>query len=73
MATRPIVNPNIEMSVALLDDLVDGFEHITPRDVKMLLRLALRVAKSEGVPLNTDIVAKCAMFRGLHFEKGSRA
>lgn len=56
----------------LLDALVGGFEHIAPRDVKMLLRLSLRVAKSNGVPLSTDVVAKCAMFRGLHFVPGIR-
>jgi hypothetical protein len=56
----------------LLDDLVHGFVEITPRDVKMLLRLALRVAKSNGVPLNAEIVGKCAMFRGLHFSPGAR-
>ncbi len=57
----------------LLDDLVHGFVTISPRDVKMLLRLALRVAKGQGVPLDADTIARCAMFRGLHFSKGSRS
>lgn len=65
-------NQNVTLPDPLLDDLVGGFKHITPRDVKMLLRLSLRVAASEGGTLTTDIVARCAMFRGLHFEPGSR-
>lgn len=56
----------------LLDDLVGGFAHITPRDVKMLLRLSLRVAKGQGHDLDIATVARCAMFRGLHFVPGSR-
>ena len=56
----------------LLEALVHGFARIAPRDVKMLLRLALRVAKGNEVPLDVDIFARCAMFRGLHFSEGSR-
>lgn len=56
----------------LLDALVHGFERITPRDVKMLLRLALRVAKGNGTPLDVETFARCAMFRGLHFKADSR-
>lgn len=62
---------NVDLPSDLLDELTDGFSHITPRDIKMLLRLALRVSKSRGVPLNTDIFRQCGMFRGLHFEAGS--
>ena len=65
-------NQNATIDPAVLDDLVYGFKVIAPRDVKMLLRLALRYAKGNGVPLSTEVFAKCAMFRGLHFEEGSR-
>lgn len=65
-------NQGTSLPAPLLDEIVAGFEHITPRDVKMLLRLALRVAKGQGVPLDIDIIARCAMFRGLHYAKGSR-
>jgi hypothetical protein len=65
-------NNGAEIPDDLLDDLVWGFKVITPRDVKMLLRLALRVAKGNSEPLSVDIFARCAMFRGLHFEKDSR-
>lgn len=66
-------NNGVTLDEGLLDDLVGGFARIAPRDVKMLLRLALRVAKGNGNPLDVATFARCAMFRGLHFEKGSRA
>ena len=65
-------NQGVTIEPALLDALVDGFARITPRDVKMLLRLALRVAKGNGHDLDVDTFARCAMFRGLHFQPGSR-
>lgn len=65
-------NQGTEIPEALLEDLVHGFAKIAPRDVKMLLRLALRVSKGNGTPLDADTFAKCAMFRGLHFAPGSR-
>lgn len=66
-------NQGYEMDDSLLGVLVHGFEHITGRDVKMLLRLCLRVAKkrNDGV-ITSDIVASCSMFRGLHFKPSSR-
>ena len=51
----------------LLDDLVGGFPDITPRDIKMLLRLALRMAAHRGVEVDADIFAASARFRGLHY------
>jgi ATPase family associated with various cellular activities (AAA) len=65
-------NQNVEIPDDLLDEWVGGFKVIAPRDVKMLLRLALRVAAGQGTDLSTEIIAKCAMFRGLHFALGSR-
>lgn len=70
--TVQATNNGVVLEEDFLDDMVDGFAHITGRDVKMLLRLALRVAKGKDVPLSTDIVAQCSIFRGLHFAKGSR-
>ncbi|GAC48844.1 AAA family ATPase [Gordonia aichiensis] len=58
----------------LLDDLVGGFPDITPRDVKMLLRLALRMARHRGVELDASVFASSAVFRGLHYvPKSERA
>ena len=65
-------NQGTVLSNDLLDELVYGFKTITPRDVKMLLRLALRVSAGTDTRLNADVFASCAMFRGLHFEPGSR-
>ncbi len=51
----------------LLDDLVGGFPEITPRDIKMLLRLALRMARHRGVEPDIDVFASSAVFRGLRY------
>lgn len=56
----------------LLEEVVHGFKTISGRDVKMLLRLALRMAKGHDKPLDAEIIQRCAMFRGLHFLPGSR-
>ena len=43
-----------------------GFPEIAPREIKMLLRLALRVAAHRNAPLTFDVFRRVAMFRGLH-------
>lgn len=50
---------------ALIDGLVDLFPGIAPRDIKMLFRLALRVAQHHGDPLTLDLFRRCAMFRAI--------
>ncbi|MCB5190201.1 AAA family ATPase [Methylobacillus arboreus] len=50
---------------ALIAELVRSFPGIAPRDIKMLLRLALRVAKKRGMPLSMEIFWQCAMFRAV--------
>jgi hypothetical protein len=57
----------IDLGEDLLDDLVGGFPDITPRDIKMLLRLALRMARHRDVELDTSVFASSAVFRGLHY------
>ncbi len=57
----------------VIDDLVEAFPVIRPRDIKMLLRLAMRVAKSRGEALTVDVFRRCAMFRGVRFEGTSAA
>lgn len=54
-----------EVRPSLLSDLVEVFPTITPRDTKMLLRLALRVAKFHNEELTIDIFRRCAMFRAV--------
>ncbi|MFW0795755.1 ATP-binding protein [Gordonia sp. CPCC 205515] len=58
---------DVTLDEALLDDLVGGFPEITPRDIKMLLRLALRMAKHRGTDLDPSVFASSAAFRGLHY------
>jgi len=54
------------LQAPLITELVRLFPQITPRDVKMLLRLTLRVAKSRSEPLNADLFRRNAMFRGIN-------
>jgi hypothetical protein len=54
-----------ELDVGLLDQLLDLFPDIAPRDIKMLFRLALRVSKSRGETLDLELFRRCAMFRAI--------
>ena len=56
---------DLSLDPILLEELVLGFEGITPRDIKMVLRLALRMAAHRGVELSMDVFAAAARFRGL--------
>ena len=56
---------NVVLDERLLDQLVVGFDGITPRDIKMVLRLALRMATHRGTELSMDEFAAAAHFRGL--------
>lgn len=53
----------VELPEALVTELLDLFPTIAPRDIKMLFRLALRVAKSQGDDLTIETFRRCAMFR----------
>lgn len=53
------------LSAELLDELVMTYDRAAPRDIKMLFRLALRVAKNGNVPVNAEIFRRCAMFRDI--------
>ncbi|NMO02860.1 AAA family ATPase [Gordonia sp. TBRC 11910] len=58
---------DVVLDDTLLDDLVGGFPDITPRDIKMLLRLALRMAAHRDVELDASVFESSARFRGLHY------
>lgn len=62
-----------QYEVTLPDELVAGllklFPSIAPRDIKMLLRLALRVSKSANEPLTLETFRRCAMFRAIEIAK----
>lgn len=54
-----------DLSDELIAQLVDLFPEIAPRDIKMLFRLALRVAAAGKEPLTLGIFRRCAMFRAI--------
>ena len=56
---------NASMSASLLEALPATFPSIAPRDVKMLLRLAMRVSAATNEPLSLDTLRRCAMFRAV--------
>lgn len=55
----------VHLPKAMIHELVDLFPGIAPRDIKMLLRLALRVHASRGEALSVEIFRRCAMFRAI--------
>jgi hypothetical protein len=59
-------NFGAELSPDLVGKLVAAFPGIAPRDIKMLLRLTMRVAKAQSRPLDLDLFRQCAMFRGIN-------
>lgn len=54
----------------VVDELVDLFPEISGRDIKMLLRLALRVHTALGDKMDADLFRKCAMFRNIKIADG---
>lgn len=53
------------LSNDLIRQLIDLFPAIAPRDIKMLLRLALRVAAAHKESLTLETFRRCAMFRAI--------
>jgi hypothetical protein len=53
------------LSDELIDQLVALFPEIAPRDIKMLFRLALRVAAAHKELLTIGTFRRCAMFRAI--------
>ena len=54
-----------ELAEDLIDQLVDLFPEITARDIKMLLRLVLRVVAVRKELLTLETFRRCAMFRAI--------
>ena len=48
--------------------LVDLFPEVSARDVKHLLRMALRVSASKNEPLTADLFRRCAQFRAVKID-----
>lgn len=57
-----------DLSDDLIGQLLAMFPRIAPRDIKMLLRLALRMATAKDMELDLDTFRTCAMFRAIHME-----
>lgn len=61
-------NFGVNIPDELVRSLVNTYPELPPRDIKMLLRLTLRMSGKEqgsGSIPTLDIVRKCAMFRGI--------
>ena len=61
-------NFGVNIPDGLVRSLVNTYPELPPRDIKMLLRLTLRMSVKEqgsGSIPTLDIVRKCAMFRGI--------
>jgi SpoVK/Ycf46/Vps4 family AAA+-type ATPase len=54
-----------KLSDEMIDKLVAKYPDISPRDVKHLLRLAIRVSVKMEEPLDMEMFRRCAMFRAL--------
>ena len=65
-----VMSDNFEAGLSddLIAELVEAFNMISSRDIKMLLRLTLRVANAKNEPLSRDLFRKCAIFRGIPVE-----
>jgi hypothetical protein len=57
----------------MIDTLVDLFPSITPRDIKHLLRLVLRVVNAGKGDLSADTFRRCAMFRAIEIKSDAVA
>jgi hypothetical protein len=60
-----------ELPGKLLTQLLATFEEISPRDMKMLLRLVLRVARNMNVDPDINLFRQCAMFRAIKITETS--
>jgi hypothetical protein len=69
LATQNLVS----LPTSLIGELVAAFPVITPRDIKMLLRLALRVSTSRNQQLDIDLFRLCAMFRPIRMTDSDAA
>lgn len=58
----------VQLPKELVEVLVEDFPQATGRDIKNLLRLSLRIARSRGVDIDREIVRQCSMFRALSAE-----
>lgn len=60
-----------DLSETFIEQLLDLFPEIAPRDIKMLFRLALRVSKAHQEPLTLNTFRRCAMFRAVKINQAT--
>lgn len=62
-----VANANAQDLVpdSLIEELLDTYPHLAPRDIKMVLRLALRISAKRGTSPDMATFANCILFRGL--------
>ncbi len=53
------------VSEGLRDRMVQTYPSLAPRDIKMVLRLALRLASKTNTEVTFEILEECILFRGL--------
>lgn len=58
----------VDLKPELIEQLLKLFPSIAPRDIKMLLRLALRVGRQHKEELHIELFRRCAMFRAIKME-----
>lgn len=62
----------MDLSDKLVQDLLVLFPSIRPRDIKMIMRLSLRMAKSKNQKLDIETFRKAGMFRAVEMSHKSR-
>lgn len=62
-------NFDADLSDEFIADVVKRHKSLAPRDIKTVLRLALRLAKSKSEVLTLDHIATAVLFRGLTEEQ----
>lgn len=56
---------DVDLGEGLINDLVETFPEAAPRDIKMLLRLVLRVSRARGAEIDLDLFKRYAVFRSM--------
>ena len=64
---------DLEFDDDLVTACIDAFPTATPRDVKQLIRLAGRVARSNDEPVTEDLLRKVAQFRAVEIKPKKNA
>lgn len=56
---------NVDLGTEMIDRLVATFPKAAPRDIKMLLRLVLRVSRANKTEITLDLFKRYAVFRSM--------